>query len=156
MSEVKSGQTVNVHYVGTLDDGTIFDSSRDRGAPLSFIVDSGNVIPGFNNAISEMSIGETRTFAVTPDMGYGDPVEEAVQKIPKANFPPDMPLVEGATVQGMGPQGPVSAVIKEYDEDGVTLDFNHPMAGKILNFEVELLSVEESETSETTADTGTE
>jgi len=142
MSNITTGQTVNVHYVGTFDDGSVFDSSRERGQSISFTAGQGELIPGFDNQILEMKVGETKSFSLGPEDGYGVKNPDAVQEIPKANFPEDMNLQEGATVTGMGPTGPVNAVVHSFDETTVTLDFNHPMAGKNLNFEVEVLSAE--------------
>ena len=138
---VQAGQTVSIHYVGTFDDGTEFDSSRNRGEPLAVQVGSGQVIPGFDEALQGMAIGEVKNIHLTPDMAYGSRNDEAVQTVPKTAFPPEFQLVEGVQVQGQGPAGPVLATIQSWDESTVTVDMNHPLAGKNLNFEIELVSV---------------
>ena len=137
---IENGKTVNVHYVGTFDDGTEFDNSRQRGEALSIQVGVGQVIPGFDQALAEMSVGETKSISLSPEEAYGQPNPGAIQVVARNQFPPEMNLVEGATVQGQGPSGPVLATIIEYTEENVILDLNHPLAGKNLNFEIELIS----------------
>ena len=138
---IENGQTVSVHYVGTFDDGTEFDNSRSRGQALSIQVGVGQVIPGFDQALTEMSVGETKSVSLTPEQAYGQSNPDAVQVVGRDNFPPEMELMEGLTVQGQGPQGPVLATIIVADETNVTIDLNHPLAGKNLNFEIELISI---------------
>ena len=87
MSEVKTGQTVNVHYVGTFDDGTEFDSSRARGETIAFQVGSGQMISGFDLAVADMSVGETKTIRLEPAEAYGDKREDLVQTFPQSIFP---------------------------------------------------------------------
>jgi len=138
---VQSGQTVSVHYIGTLDDGTQFDNSYDRGAPLEFEVGVGKVIPGFDQALLGMSIGETRSVALPMDEAYGPINEEAFQTLPRDAFPREMELSEGLQVQGQGPAGPVIATVVAASENEVQLNMNHPLAGKNLNFKIELVSI---------------
>ena len=141
-NNVKTGDTVSVHYRGKLDDGTEFDSSHNRGEPLTFQVGSGQVIPGFDEALAGMTVGETRTVAVPPDQAYGSRIDEAVQVVPKTAFPPGFPFALGQTVQGQGSDGnPIAATITAEDLQTVTIDMNHPLAGQNLNFEIELVSV---------------
>ena len=144
MSKVENGQTVNVHYVGTLDDGTQFDASRPRGQTLTFEVGSGQMIPGFDKAMVGMTVGETKTVAIGPTEAYGDINPEAFQSAPRTTFPEGFQFVVNETVQGQDEAGQViSARIHTLEETTVTLDFNHPLAGKNLNFEIELVSVDE-------------
>ena len=138
---VQAGQTVSIHYVGTFEDGTEFDSSRNRGEPLAVQVGVGQVIPGFDEALQGMTVGEVKNISLTPEKAYGNREDEAVQTVPKSAFPENFQLVEGAQVQGQGPAGPVLATIQSWDESTVTVDMNHPLAGKNLNFEIELVSV---------------
>ena len=138
---VQTGQTVSIHYVGTFEDGTEFDSSRGRGEPLAVQVGVGQVIPGFDEALQGMAIGEVKNISLSPEKAYGPRIEDAVQAVPKNAFPEDFQLIEGAQVQGQGPAGPVLATIQSWDESTVTVDMNHPLAGKSLNFEIELVSV---------------
>jgi len=142
MSKVETGQTVNVHYTGTFDDGTKFDSSHDRGQTLSFQVGSGQVVPGFDSALLGMSVGDTKTVNLTPEDAYGQPVAEAVQEVPMTAFPEDMKLTAGVTIMGQNEMGQqmMGRVVTLTDETA-TIDFNHPLAGKNLNFEIELVSI---------------
>ena len=146
MSQAKSGNIVNVHYVGTLNDGTEFDSSRQRGEALSFTLGSGQLITGFDQAVAGMTVGETKSITLPPTEAYGELRDNLTQTVPQAAFPEDFQFIEGNQVMGQSPQGmPVMATIVTTHEDGtVTLDMNHPMAGKTLNFNIELLSVEEA------------
>ena len=141
-NNVKTGDTVSVHYQGKLDDGTEFDNSRNRGEPLTFQVGSGQVIAGFDVALTGMTVGETKTVSIPPDQAYGSRIDEAVQVVPKTAFPPGFPFTLGQTVQGQGADGnPIAATITAEDMQTVTIDMNHPLAGKNLNFEIELVSV---------------
>lgn len=143
MSKVETGNTVNVHYTGTFDDGTKFDSSHDREQTLTFQVGSGQVVPGFDSALIGMTAGETKTVQLTPDQAYGEPVEEAVQEFGKDVFPPDMTLIEGATIMGQNELGQqMMGKIVSLSDSTATIDFNHPLAGKNLNFEIELVSID--------------
>ena len=146
---IENGQKVSVHYVGTLDDGTEFDNSRTRGDTISFEVGAGQLIVGFDSALPGMAIGEVKTVSVTPSEAYGDVNPEAVSTVPKTAFPPNMPLEVGGMVQGRAPTGqPVIARIEAVEEESVTLDMNHPLAGKNLNFEIELVSIDNSTNNE--------
>ena len=140
--KVTTGQNVNVHYKGTLSDGTEFDNSKSRGQTLSFEVGSGQMIKGFNDAIVGMTVGETKSVTLTPDMAYGFRNEQAVQPVPKTAFPAGFDFTIGNTVQGNGPMGPFLAKILDATDDAVVLDMNHPLAGESLNFEIELVSVD--------------
>ena len=138
---VQAGQKVTIHYVGTFDDGTKFDSSHDRGTPLEVEAGVGKVIPGFDNALMTMEVGEVREIHCPPAEAYGERNPEAVQTVPRSAFPPDMQLTEGQQVQGEGPMGPVLCTVVSFEGDSVTLDMNHPLAGQNLNFKIEMLSV---------------
>ena len=141
--KVKKGQTVSVHYVGTLDDGTEFDSSRIRNEAVSFEVGSGQLISGFDSAVSGMKIGEVKKIKLEPEEAYGVINPGAFQTVPHSNFPPDFSFEVDGMVRGQDPSGePVVARIDKINEDTVVLDFNHPLAGKNLNFEIEVLSVD--------------
>jgi|TARA_R110002124_G_scaffold251929_2_gene417190 peptidylprolyl isomerase len=142
MSTVENGNTVSVHYRGTLNDGTEFDSSHSRDEALTFQVGTGQMIPGFDTALVGMNVGETKNVTLTPDQAYGDVNADAFADIPKTSFPDDFVYTEGAMIQGMGPNGPVVGTITEVNETDVNVNFNHPMAGKDLNFEIELLEIQ--------------
>ena len=142
MKIAKNGRNVRVHYKGTLSDGTVFDSSRDRGETLDFELGKPGMITGFQKEIVGMRTGETRAFNVPCADAYGELLSEAVIKVPKDAFHPEMKLEIGEAVMGQGPEGqPMRAIISGVEDDGVLLDHNHPLAGKDLNFEVELMEV---------------
>ena len=147
----KSGQTVSVHYTGTLTDGTEFDSSRGRGAPLTFTIGSGQLINGFDTAVAGMTVGETKDITLTPAEAYGEINEEATQTLQKDAFPSDFEFVIGGRVQGHNGAGqPVLATIKQVNDDGtIVMDMNHPLAGKTLNFNIELVEIDDTENTTT-------
>lgn len=138
----KSGQHIEVHYRGTFPDGTEFDNSRARGTPLQFLLGSPEMISGFNDAIIGMSVGEQKTFTLEPEQAYGFTNDQAIQVIPRSKFEPGFVFEVDALIRGQTPDGPFVAKIIEVQDDVVTLDFNHPLAGKTITFEVELLSIE--------------
>jgi len=145
MKTVTVGNNVAVHYVGTFEDGTEFDNSHTRGATLDFEVGAGRMIKGFDQAVVGMTEGETKTVSLTPDNAYGERVQEAVQTVPMAAFGPDFKFELGEMIQGNGPQGPFLAKIEaiEEAEQQVVLDMNHPLAGKTLNFEIQMVKIQE-------------
>lgn len=133
------GTTVRVHYRGTLEDGSEFDSSEGR-EPLEFTIGSGQVIPGFESAVAELGVGESATVTLDAENAYGPHHPDAIQVVPVTAFTDDP--YEGAVVQLIGPNGErLAATIAQVEEDDVTLDFNHPLAGKDLTFEIELVEV---------------
>ena len=138
--KVATGDNVTVHYCGTLADGTEFDNSHTRGQPLEFTIGSGQMIVGFNDAIIGMAEGETKEFSITPELAYGARIEEAIQAVPRATFADDFEFEVGGMIQGNGPRGPFVAKIQEYNDETVTIDLNHPLAGEELSFKVELVS----------------
>ncbi|SNR64873.1 FKBP-type peptidyl-prolyl cis-trans isomerase [Puniceibacterium sediminis] len=141
MTEVKTGDTVRIHYTGTLDDGTTFDSSTGRD-PLEFTVGSGQIIPGLDKAIPGMTIGEKKTVAIVADEAYGQPNPQARQAVPRTEIPDDIPLDLGTQLQVQTPTGEVMPVtVVELTEAEVTLDANHPLAGKDLTFAIELVEI---------------
>ena len=143
MSTVENGNTVSVHYRGTLNDGTEFDSSHSRGEPLSFQVGTGQMISGFDAALPGMAVGETKNIALSPENAYGETIPEAITDVPKTAFPQGYNFQVDEMVQGQNDMGqPVLGRIHEVKDEAVTIDFNHPMAGKDLNFEIELVSID--------------
>ena len=144
MNKVENGNTVNIHYTGTLEDGTQFDSSHKRGEPIKVKVGAGQLISGFDSALQGMAIGETKSISLSPDQAYGEINENAFQSVPKTSFPENFEFKSMGLVQGVNQLGqPFTARINSIKDESVVLDFNHPMAGKNLNFEIELLSIEE-------------
>lgn len=133
------GKTVRVNYVGTLDDGTVFDSSIERGEPLEFVSMAGMMIPGFDEAVADMKVGETKKVHIPADEAYGQRDEELVQRIPKENVPDVDDLPVGQTVYMQAPGGqPFPVKVVEITDSDVVFDMNHEMAGKDLNFEITL------------------
>tara|TARA_R110002124_G_scaffold194879_3_gene361905 strand:+ start:22 stop:453 length:432 start_codon:yes stop_codon:yes gene_type:complete len=143
MKQAQTGDTVHVHYKGTLTNGQLFDSSEGR-EPLSFQLGSGMVIKGFDDGVNGMTIGDKKTVNIPNAEAYGPVNEEMIIKFPKAQIPADIPLELGSTLnmhqEGNGQAMPV--VIKEVTEEFVVLDANHPLAGQDLVFELELVSVD--------------
>ena len=141
MTQAKSGDTVRIHYTGTLDDGSVFDSSEGRD-PLEFALGSGQVIPGFDSGVTGMSVGDKKTINIPCTEAYGDVVPEAVQVVAREHIPDDIPLDLGTQLQMQAPNGQAMTVtVKEVDDVLVTLDGNHPLAGKDLTFALELVSI---------------
>jgi peptidylprolyl isomerase len=149
MKTVEVGNNIAVHYIGTLADGTEFDNSYDRGTPINFEVGSGLMISGFDKATVGMTEGQTKSFTLSSEEAYGDRVPNAIQHVSKEAFGPDYNFVVGTTVQGSGPQGAFLATIIAIDESSVQLDMNHPLAGKDLTFNVEVVEVYTATTSAT-------
>ena len=137
------GKKVKVHYTGTLDDGTKFDSSLDRGEPLAFTCMAGQMIKGFDAAVAEMAVGEKRTVRLEPAEAYGEWSKEGLQTIPFHAMPGTEHLEVGQKVMLQGPGGrafPASVYAK--NDEAITFDLNHELAGKALTFEIELLEAE--------------
>ena len=141
MSQAKSGDTVRIHYTGTLDDGTEFDSSAGR-EPLEFSLGSGQVIAGFDNAVEGMAVGDSKTVTLPPDKAYGDRHEKLLQEVPKTSLPDDMKPEVGMALQTQSPDGQVmNLVIADVSEESITVDANHPLAGQALTFAIELVEI---------------
>ena len=141
MAEVKSGDTVHIHYTGTLTDGTVFDSSDGRD-PLKFEVGSGQIIPGLDTAMPGMEVGEKKTVEVPADQAYGQVDPNARQEVPREGIPADIPLDPGTQLQVQTENGQVLPVtVLEVTEESVTLDANHALAGKDLKFDIELVAI---------------
>ena len=139
----KAGNKVKVHYKGTLTDGTVFDSSEGR-EPLEFTVGKGEMIAGFDRAVNGMSAGDTKTVTIPSAEAYGDRDDELVFTVQKSMLPPGATPNVGDMLQIRQPQGPPMPVfVKEIGEDTITLDANHPLAGKDLTFEIKLEEVKE-------------
>lgn len=141
MQQVKKGDTVKVHYHGKLTNGTTFDSSAGR-EPLEFEVGSGMVIPGFDEGVTGMSIGDKKTIHIPADQAYGQKEEHMIMEFPRDRFPEDMVPEVGMQLNmsnGSGQNFPV--VITEVRETVVVLDANHPLAGEDLIFDLELVAI---------------
>ncbi|MGG7568408.1 FKBP-type peptidyl-prolyl cis-trans isomerase [Rhodovulum sp. DZ06] len=141
MTQAKPGDTLHLHYKGTLDDGSVFDSSEGRD-PLSFQLGAGQIIPGLEAGLEGIAVGESRTVRVEPAEAYGEHDPARVQAVPRADVPDHIPTDLGTQLQVQTPDGQaVNVVISEVTEDAITLDANHPLAGKALTFEVELVAI---------------
>ena len=141
MSQAKTGDTVRVHYTGTLDDGTMFDTSANR-EPLEFTIGKGQVIPGFDNAVIDMVAGETRVTVIPAEEAYGLHSEELVTDVDRSRFPADIELELGQQLQvGLADGQQAIVMIVDITDDAVTLDANHPLAGQNLTFEIELVEI---------------
>ena len=142
MSTIKSGDTVRIHYTGTLTTGETFDSSDGRD-PLEFTVGSGMVISGLDVALPGMALGEKKTVNIPSDQAYGPRHEEGIQAVPKGDFPPEIPLEVGLQLQMQMPDGRAMPVtIAEISDTEVTLDANHALAGKDLIFDIEIMGID--------------
>jgi len=141
MTQAKAGDTVAIHYTGTLADGSQFDSSEGRD-PLRFTLGSGQIIAGLDAAITGMSQGDKKSVTIAAAEAYGDHRPEAVQAVPRAQIPAEIPLEVGGGLQVQTPDGQtIPVTVTSVTDEEVTLDANHPLAGKDLTFAVELVEI---------------
>lgn len=140
MNTIKNGDTVSVNYTGKLEDGSVFDTSLQEGRePLTATLGQGQLIPGFENGLIGMSVGETKTVEIDAENAYGQHNPMLQQEIGKDQVPSDVKVDD--MLQGMSPNGPVKARIAEIKESTVVIDMNHPLAGKKLIFDLEVISI---------------
>jgi len=138
---VEKGNTIKVEYTGSFEDGEVFDASEKHGQPLEFKAGEGMVVPGFDAAVLGMEVGEEKEFTLQPKDAYGKPNPQAIQKVPKDKFPAE--AKEGMMIGVPLPNGQqIPAKITKIDDKEVTIDMNHPMAGKTLVFKIKIVSVE--------------
>ena len=137
---IENGKTVKVHYKGTLSDGTIFDSSEGRD-PLEFLTGAEQVIPGFEAAVVELTVGETKTLTLAADDAYGNHDENMIGMVPRDSMPEDMEIEVDMMLQMETEDGVMPVRVVEVAEESVTLDANHPLAGQDLTFEVTLVEI---------------
>lgn len=141
MSQAKNGDAVKINYTGKLDDGTVFDSSEGRD-PLDFTLGAGQVIPGFDEAVMGMTVGESKSVHIPADKAYGPRNEEMIIEAPRDQVPTDIKPEVGQSLQMGGPNGEVvMVVITEVNDTHIKLDANPPLAGKDLNFDIELVAI---------------
>jgi peptidylprolyl isomerase len=141
MSDAKKGDTVKIHYTGTLADGTQFDSSEGQD-PLEFKLGEGLVIPGFESNVAGMTVGEKKSVHISVDEAYGQRNDEMMEVVERKHFPDDMELEVGMHLQTETFDGsPYMVVVAELSDENVTVDGNHPLAGHALNFDIELVSI---------------
>lgn len=141
-SQVKNGSTVEVNYTGKLADGTVFDTSEGK-VPLEFTLGSDQVIPGFEKAVMGMKIGEKKTFTIPANEAYGPHRNDLVLEVPRDKLPSGITPQVGQQFQQKSDSGSVViAIVTKVSDKTVTLDANHPLAGKDLTFEIELLKIQ--------------
>ncbi len=140
MTQAKKGDTVKVHYTGTLDDGTVFDSSAER-EPLKFELGSGQLIPGFDSAVDGMRAGESCKVNIKSAEAYGPRRDEMVMDVPRTQLPADMEPEVGMRLQAGNGDEQFVVTVTGIGEGTVTLDANHPLAGQDLNFEITLVEI---------------
>ena len=141
MAQAKNGDKVKLHYTGKLEDETIFDSSVNR-EPLEFTLGAGKIIPGFEEAVVGMTPGDSKTVIIGPDKAYGPHRKELVAEVERNRVPANLELKAGKYVQLRQPNGGViQAKVASISDSAVTLDANHPLAGKCLTFEIKLVEI---------------
>jgi peptidylprolyl isomerase len=142
MSTAKQGDSVQIHYTGKLDDGTVFDSSEGR-EPLNITLGEGEVIPGFERAAVGMEVGETKETRLDVDEAYGERRDDLLLEVPREQLPDDLEVEVGTPLQLQQPDGrAVPVTVTALDEQQVTLDANHPLAGQPLTFEMTLVDID--------------
>jgi FKBP-type peptidyl-prolyl cis-trans isomerase SlpA len=140
MTKIKNGDNVSVHYTGKLEDGSVFDTSLAEGRePLTVTLGQGQLIPGFENGLIDMTAGEIKTIEIEPENAYGDIKPQMVSEVPLSQVPEGVKA--GDMLQGQNQFGPVNVVVTEVKESTAVLDMNHPLAGKKLIFDLEVVSV---------------
>lgn len=141
MTQAKQGDRVRVHYTGRLDDGTEFDSSQGRD-PIEFTIGEGQVIPGFERAVEGMSAGESRTETLNAEEAYGARNEDMIQELDRGQLPDGMEVQVGNQLQANRPgEPPVILTVTEVNDETITVDANHPLAGQELTFDIELVEI---------------
>ncbi len=142
MAQAKTGDTVKVDFTGKLEDGQVFGSTEGKD-PLEFKIGEGKIIPGIENEIQGMNEGDKKTVNVSPDKAYGPYRDELIEEVEKEKFPTDVDPEVGQAFEIPQPQGqPMIVRVTDIKDDKITLDGNHPLAGKDLVFELELLEIE--------------
>jgi peptidylprolyl isomerase len=141
MRKIQNGDTVKVHYTGRLEDGTVFDSSMVEGRdPLTATLGQGQLISGFESGLIDMSVGDTKEVQIDPSDAYGEYLPNMEQEVPLENMPGEVSA--GMQLQAQTEMGPIILTVKEVKESTVVLDANHPLAGKKLIFDLEVLEIQ--------------
>jgi FKBP-type peptidyl-prolyl cis-trans isomerase 2 len=140
MKKIQNGDTVTVHYTGRLEDGTVFDSSMVEGRePLTATLGQGQLIPGFESGLMEMSVGDKKEIRIESKDAYGEYIPNMEQEVPMENLPGEVSV--GMQLQAQTEMGPIILTVKDIKENTVVLDANHPLAGKNLVFDLEVLEI---------------
>jgi FKBP-type peptidyl-prolyl cis-trans isomerase 2 len=141
MAKAKTGDTVKVHYTGKLNNGDVFDSSVNAD-PLQFTIGAKQMIPAFEEAMVDMEVGEKKTIEISAEGAYGQRREDLTQTVERNMLPAEIELKEGLRLTAQDPNGqPFIVTIAKFDDESVTLDGNHPLAGEDLTFDVELVEI---------------
>ena len=141
MAQAKEGDKVKVNYTGSLEDGTVFGSSPEED-PLEFIIGQKKVLPSFENAVIGMNEGDTKTVSIPPEDAFGQPKEDLIFDVERTKLPPDIDLKLGGVLRVGSDTGKnFDVAITNIDEETVTLDGNHPLAGKVLNLEIQFVEI---------------
>jgi FKBP-type peptidyl-prolyl cis-trans isomerase 2 len=141
MKKVETNSTVSVNYTGRLEDGSIFDSSMVEGRePLKTTLGQGQLIKGFESGLYDMSVGDKKTVEILPEDAYGEYNDYMIQEVPKEQMPGEVEV--GMPLQAETQMGPINFVVKEIKDEVVILDANHPLAGKKLIFDLEVVDIE--------------
>ncbi|MBI6115223.1 FKBP-type peptidyl-prolyl cis-trans isomerase [Salegentibacter maritimus] len=142
MSQVKANDTVKVHYTGKLTDGQVFDSSVERGEPIEFTMGQGQLIPGFEKGLIDMKVNEKKTINIPKEEAYGEPKEELIQEVQKSQLPEEIKPEVGMGLVSKSPDGQeMNLVVRDVKEDSIVVDGNHPLAGKDLVFDLEVVEI---------------
>ncbi len=142
MSQVKQNDTVKVHYTGKLEDGQVFDSSVERGEPIEFTLGQGQLIPGFEKGLIDMKVNEKKTINIPKDEAYGEPKAELIQEVEKNQLPDELKPEVGMPLVSKTPDGrEINLTVTEVKDETIVVDANHPLAGKDLVFDLEVVEI---------------
>jgi peptidylprolyl isomerase len=150
MAQAKEGDRVKVHYTGRLDDGSVFDSSEcqddecgcEQHGPMEFTIGGGEVIPGFDRGVIGLEVGESKTIHIPVDEAYGERIEEMVADVPRGDLPPEIKPEVGAQLEVTQEDGQIFQVlVTDMNDETITIDANHPLAGQALNFDIRLVEI---------------
>ncbi|AUC23048.1 peptidylprolyl isomerase [Polaribacter sejongensis] len=145
MSQVKANNTVKVHYTGKLSDGQVFDTSEGK-EPIEFVLGQGQLIPGFEQGLIDMKVNEKKTITIAKEEAYGEVNDQLIQEIDRANLPQDMEPKVGMGLVSKSPEGQeMNLMIVEVKDASVVIDGNHPLAGRDLVFDLEVVEIKETE-----------
>ena len=148
--KIKTDAFVAIDYTLKLDDGEVIDQS-DEGQPLAFIYGRGQIIPGVESNIEGLAVGDKKAFVVEAGDGYGEVQEDLMNDIPRSNFPDGVELEKGMQFTAEMPHGPVRFTVADVKDDAIVADFNHPLAGKRLHFDVQVSEVRDATADELAA-----
>ncbi|MDN3620356.1 peptidylprolyl isomerase [Polaribacter undariae] len=145
MSQVKANNTVKVHYTGKLSDGQVFDTSEGK-EPIEFVLGQGQLIPGFEQGLIDMKVNEKKTITIAKEEAYGEVNDQLIQEIDRANLPQDMEPKVGMGLVSKSPEGQeMNLMIVEVKDKSVVIDGNHPLAGRDLVFDLEVVEIKDTE-----------